>query len=146
MRTSSRLPPPQLDARGDQPLGVLLVHRLPGHAERLGDLRPAPPGAHRALHLGCLQPLGEAAERLHGGEAVRRVGRRRGGDLGHGATVVDKIHTVNLGCLHARMVMRATWSPSSSKAKWLGPLNPLPPTWALTTTSPSRRSTPVTSS
>src|SRR4051794_12397996 len=43
------------------------------------------------------------------------------------------------------MVMRETRSPSTRKAKWLGPLNPLPPTCAVTTVSPPRRSTARTS-
>ena len=60
-----------------QPPGVFLVDRLPGDAERLGDLRPRPPVAQRALDLGVLHAVGEAAERDDGGEAV-------GGALGVG--------------------------------------------------------------
>ena len=64
---------PELHARGDQPLGVLLVYGLARHAERLGDLGPAPAGAHRALDLRGLQPLGQAPQRHHGGQPVGRV-------------------------------------------------------------------------
>src|SRR3954447_25930314 len=62
---------------------VLLVDRLPGDAEPLGDLRPRPPVLERALDLRVLHAVGEAAERDDGGEAV-------GGALGMGELGGDR--------------------------------------------------------
>jgi len=62
---------------------VLLVDGLPRHAERLGDLRPRPAVAQRALDLGVLDAVGEAAQGADGGKSVGGilgVGGLGGGD------------------------------------------------------------------
>src|SRR3954447_14033853 len=53
-----------------QPPRVLLVDRLPGDAEGLGDLRPRPSVAQGALDLRVLHPVGEPPQRDGGGEAI----------------------------------------------------------------------------
>src|SRR6185369_6735526 len=59
-------------------------------------------------------------------------------DLGDGDDVI--------GQCQARIVMRVTRSPSTWNVKWDGPLNPRPPTCALTVVSSPEASTPSTSS
>ena len=66
----SGIAPPQFDARGLEPPVMLLVHGLARDAERLGDLRPAPAGAHRALDGGVFETVGELTQRDDGGEVV----------------------------------------------------------------------------
>ena len=52
---------------------------------------------------------------------------------------------VPVGRAYSRMAIRASLSPAARKVKWLGPLKPSPPTWAVITVSPSRSMTSVTS-
>src|SRR6187397_1410926 len=67
---TSRIASPQFDAGIVESPVMLLVHGLPGDAERLGDLRPAPAGPHGALDGGVLEPVGELAQRHDGSEVV----------------------------------------------------------------------------
>jgi hypothetical protein len=68
----------------EQSLRVLLVDGLAGHAQRLGDERPRPSVAQRALDLGVLEAVGEATEGDDGGESVGGVGGVGGVGDGHG--------------------------------------------------------------
>src|SRR5258708_6106903 len=64
------MPPPELEPGGCQPAKVLLMDRLAGDAERLGDLGPRPTGADCLFDGGVLEQVGHFAQRHHRGEAI----------------------------------------------------------------------------
>src|SRR5688572_29912299 len=95
----SGIAPPQFDAGGLEPAVVLLVHGLPGDAERLGDLAPAPAGAHGALDGGVFEPVGEFAQSHDGGEVVGFGSRGFRHVRGHVSNLGCLLRFVNRSCL-----------------------------------------------
>jgi len=78
---------------------MLLVDRLAGDPERLGDVRPRPAVEHGPLDRGVLDAIREAAQSADGGERVGWVVGEGGGRGNHFAsTIVDTHAVVNLGC------------------------------------------------
>src|SRR5947207_1607167 len=63
----------EIDAGGLQPLGVLLVRRLPRDTERIGDVGPAPCGPERPLDMLILEPVRQPPQRHDRGEPFRRI-------------------------------------------------------------------------
>jgi len=55
---------------------MLLVNRLPRDSQCLGDLRPGPAGAHRALDLGVLHLVRDRSQRGSRRQAVGRAVER----------------------------------------------------------------------
>src|SRR5437588_4662740 len=113
--------PPRYDADAVESLGVLLVHRLAGDPEGFRHLRPAPTGPEGPLHLGVLEPVGEAAQRDDRREPIAGLSRSVKVGLDHAATVVDRRVGVNLGCSSARSRAETTSDNVSEMLQKLAP-------------------------
>ena len=100
---------------------MLLVHRLAGDPESFRHLRLAPAGPEGPFHLGILEPVGEAAQREDRRKPIAGLGRSVKVGLDHGATIVDRRPSVNLGCSSARSRGETTSDNVSEMLQKLSP-------------------------